>query len=375
MRSRIRQAMIPLACIILAAGAWTTPTRAVEIGQFFGGDPGEGLDLQGDFLYAVDIAGSENRKVGDALFTRDSRTTGFSIVASDIAASWATPEYGDTENDTNLERTMRGIRWSNVLNPTTPTVDITMDVVKGEKYKLQMLFTESCCDRAFDILMEDEMLVDDFVIFNYHVDQTPGIASRSDGVVIWQEFTAGDSQLSLILGMNAPDHPDNNGHISALTLERLTPAVPGDFDGNTDLDVADIDALSAAVAAGTNVSKFDLNGDAKVDTLDRTKWVSELKKTWFGDANMDLQFTSADFVLVFSAGEYEDEIAGNSGWADGDWNGDGDFNSTDFVIAFTDGGYEAGPRAAVSAVPEPSASWSLGLVVLRVIRRRRSTKV
>lgn len=352
-------------------GIWNDESRALEIGQFFGGDPGEGLDMQGDFLYALDIAGAGNRKVGDAAFTRDTRTTGFSIVASDVATTWATPEYGDTDNDNNLERVMRAIRWSNALNPTTPTVDITMDVVTGEKYKLQMLFTESCCDRGFDILMEDEMLVDDFVIYNYHVDQTPGIANRADGVVIQHEFTATDAQLSLILGLNSPNNSDNNGHISALTLERLTPALPGDFDGDGDRDVADIDSLSSAARSGANEAKFDLTGDAKVDQSDRTKWVSDLKKTWFGDANLDLEFTSADFVMVFSAGEYEDAEAGNSSWGEGDWNGDGDFNSTDFVTAFTDGGYEMGARPAVAAVPEPSAACLLFLIAIGIRPWRR----
>lgn len=53
-----------------------------------------------------------------------------------------------------------------------------------------------------------------------------------------------------------------------------------------------------------------------------------------GDSNRDGVFNSSDLVLVFQAGEYEDEIDGNSTFEEGDWNGDGDFDSADLVFAF-----------------------------------------
>ena len=59
-----------------------------------------------------------------------------------------------------------------------------------------------------------------------------------------------------------------------------------------------------------------------------------------GDANGDAVFDSSDFVQVFQAGEYEDDIDGNSTFREGDWNGDGDFDTTDFVLAFQTGRYE-----------------------------------
>ena len=60
-----------------------------------------------------------------------------------------------------------------------------------------------------------------------------------------------------------------------------------------------------------------------------------------GDSNRDGRFDSADFVTVFIAGEYEDDIDGNSTFEEGDWNGDGDFTSADLVAAFIAGNYEA----------------------------------
>ncbi len=75
---------------------------------------------------------------------------------------------------------------------------------------------------------------------------------------------------------------------------------------------------------------------------------------------------------MFQAGQYEDATAGNSGWATGDWNGDKEFNSSDFITAFQAGGYEAGPRPAVSSVPEPATGLLgfMGLLALRLRSRR-----
>ncbi len=129
----------------------------------------------------------------------------------------------------------------------------------------------------------------------------------------------------------------------------------GDFNLDGMLDAADIDALTVAALGGQNPGSFDLNADRRVDNADRVVWVHDLRNVYFGDANLDGVFTTADFVSVFQVGEYEDVTPLNSGWSDGDWNGDRDFTSGDFVTAFQDGGFEKGPRAAVAAVPEPSS--------------------
>ena len=63
-------------------------------------------------------------------------------------------------------------------------------------------------------------------------------------------------------------------------------------------------------------------------------------------------------VLVFQAGEYEDGVAGNSGWAEGDWNCDGDFTTRDLVVAFMEGGYEEGAvRAIGTGLPVRKSAW------------------
>lgn len=115
-----------------------------------------------------------------------------------------------------------------------------------------------------------------------------------------------------------------------------------------------------------------LDNGTLTDPSARAAYVHDTLKTWIGDSNLDHVFNSSDLVDVFTAGQYEDGVAGNSTWATGDWNGDGEFSSSDFVAAFSDGGYEQGPRAAVSAVPEPS---SLSLLLVGVLGFRRKSRV
>jgi hypothetical protein len=161
----------------------------------------------------------------------------------------------------------------------------------------------------------------------------------------------------------------------------FTPSVaPGDFNQDGLVDVNDIDALSVAVRNETNDSTFDLNRDGSVNNEDRAIWVQQIKHTWFGDADLDGQFTTADLVRVFQSNEYEDGKLNNSTWADGDWNGDGEFASSDFVVAFQDGGYERDirPKWGV-AVPGPSCRMLLSiasatlLIVTRGVRFQHIT--
>lgn len=147
-------------------------------------------------------------------------------------------------------------------------------------------------------------------------------------------------------------------------IELYAAGLAGDLDNNGVVDANDIDLMASAIRSGSTAAQYDLNQDKTVNSADHRYMVQVIKKTWFGDANLDGVFNTTDFVSVFQRGEYEDGVPANSGWSDGDWNGDADFNTADFVIAFQDGGFEQGPRAAVSAVPEPTglALFALGLL-------------
>jgi hypothetical protein len=152
----------------------------------------------------------------------------------------------------------------------------------------------------------------------------------------------------------------------------------GDFDANNRLDVRDLDSLSDLIRRGTIRGSapremYDVSGDGIVDLNDRQMWVEQIKKTWFGDANLDGEFNTADLITVFTAGQYEDGIENNSTWSTGDWDLDGDFNTGDLVIAFQHGGYENGRRPGAIAVPEPHSIQGvlLGLAAILTRMRRR----
>ena len=144
---------------------------------------------------------------------------------------------------------------------------------------------------------------------------------------------------------------------------------PADFSGNGALDVKDVRLLVEEIKAGTHDPSFDITQDALVNSGDMTVWVHDHANTWFGDANLDLQFNSADMVQVFAAGKYE--TGENATWGEGDWNADLEFSSGDMVAAFVAGGYEQGAKPAVSAVPEPSTICGAVVALLLALQRGR----
>lgn len=155
----------------------------------------------------------------------------------------------------------------------------------------------------------------------------------------------------------------------------LPGGVRGDFNYNGSLDAMDIDWISA-IARNEIVPQLmderivDINRDGRVNGIDRTIWIKDVRKSYLGDSDFDGEFNSTDLVSVFGEGQYEDAIAANTGWAGGDWNGDGEFDTSDLVAAFEDGGYEQGPRQA-AVVPEAVSLTQLSMLGLLWCGRRR----
>ena len=162
---------------------------------------------------------------------------------------------------------------------------------------------------------------------------------------------------------------EGNDHFALPGIILSSAGLLGDFNGSGSLDANDIDLLNEDARLGLNSAMFDLDANGTVDENDREKWVTEIANTWFGDSNLDGQFNSSDFVAVFTAGKFEQDV--DASWSEGDWNGDGRFSSGDFVIAFQGRGFEAGPRNA-KTVPEPAGMVGLlTFVSLAFTRQRR----
>ncbi len=134
---------------------------------------------------------------------------------------------------------------------------------------------------------------------------------------------------------------------------------PGDFDGNGLYNCSDIDALTAAIAAMSGETAFDLNADGNVDAADRDVWLAQAgavnvadtvgRPYLLGDATLDGVVDEEDFSL-WNHSRFTDTPA----WCAGDFNVDGVVDVSDFNIWNTTKFQHAGPLAGV---PEP-ASWS-----------------
>jgi hypothetical protein len=133
------------------------------------------------------------------------------------------------------------------------------------------------------------------------------------------------------------------------------------------IDARDIDLLVDDMWWVLDEGSLDLTGDRVVDLKDHRVWVEELAATYYGDADLDLEFNSSDLVLVFQVGQYEDDLPYNSKWNTGDWNADLELDSDDLTLAFQSGGYEQGRRPTGFAVPEPSGLLLLAGGVVAVI--------
>jgi len=145
-----------------------TQFSKIKVEGFSGGDPGEGfdalfnptegLDLQGTFLYAVNVstAGAAG-KAYDADFTAEN-VPGVTITAVNNLPAWDQPQYGDSPADDVIEKVTQSIRYA-------PVVYVRLTgLVPGSRYKLQMLFYEQCCiTRGFNIYGDGALIVENFV--------------------------------------------------------------------------------------------------------------------------------------------------------------------------------------------------------------------
>ena len=217
--------LIPLVfagLVVFAASA----DAATTIQPFTGGDPGEGLDLSGQFVYAVDVDGagreSPGYQVGDASFTGDESTPGFTMTPTDRQDN-APAVYGDTADDDNLEFVMSTGAWvSGDDNP--PDFSIDMDVQSGQEYLLQLMVVEGWNATAPGIRVFDVSVEGDVIAANFDATDIAGVQDVVDGngetnagAVIAHSFTAADDVLNIQLTHGPVDNP----RIEALTLELI----------------------------------------------------------------------------------------------------------------------------------------------------------
>lgn len=232
--------------------------RLTSCGTFTGGDAGEGLDLQGDFQYAVNMGtNGAPGQIGDAVFTADTAAGVTLSNAGAIIDNYSAPNYGATTNDDRLEQAMRSIRHRGTNGNMTVTLG---SLQRGRSYKLQLLFVEECCDRAFDVKVNGVTVFEDFRLQDFGVSGAP--------LVITHSFFATGTTASIVLDGNGITDTtlDRNPTLSAFTLERGFFVTTAANDGAGSLRQALTDA---AARAGADVITFNpavFNGEA-ADTI------------------------------------------------------------------------------------------------------------
>jgi len=183
---------------------------------FTGGDAGEGLDFQGNFVAAVNVGGPSGFNIGDAAFTSD---TG--VVAENQIPNWLTTDFGGatpTANDSNLRTVMNSIRWSNPSDGGINDVSVTIPgLTIGKTYKVQMLFAESGVNssRHHAVELEGKSIHNDYAEGAYRgVDNPNGL-----GNALIHEFVAQDTTLNFRLHSTGLANGDLNQLLNGFTVE------------------------------------------------------------------------------------------------------------------------------------------------------------
>jgi hypothetical protein len=199
------------------------------IGTYSGGDPGEGLDFQGQFAYAIDFADNNmggGQTVGNATFTPWQSTPGATIVAQNTDSSVF--QAGTTADDAALKSVVDTGRWADLPNNITADLAVT----PGRQYLLQLIFQEGWNAtapgiRQFNIDVEGTRVATNFDITAITGPQTRNMAASPQvnvqntlGAFLRYQFTAGDRDNTLNIVLSHTTNPRiDNPRIEALTLE------------------------------------------------------------------------------------------------------------------------------------------------------------
>lgn len=184
-----------------------------EIGTFTGGDPGEGLDLDGTFLYAVNVGGNAVGRIRDAAFT-DSNVPGVTLTAVWGAAH--NREFGDADTDNRLEQVVHSDRYG---DPANPVIARLANLIPGRPYKLQLLFAEDwTLRRGFDVLVDGAVSANDLNLGGVQ----GGVSVTNRAVVVTHEFLAESATVNIELnGSHVAGYANRDPLLCGFTLEAL----------------------------------------------------------------------------------------------------------------------------------------------------------
>ncbi len=185
-------------------------------------------------------------------------------------------------------------------------------------------------------------------------------------------FTAGGAEdLALAFGLVS------DGNLELGIVDYVTGSLNGDFNSDGAWNCSDIDALTAAIASGSNDLAFDMNGDGSVTfddvTAAGTGWLAVAgsqnpaqtggNSFQIADGNLDGVVDVSDFGIWNS-----NKFTNNDAWCSGDFNADGVVDVSDFG-AWNSNKFTSASDAA--AVPEPAGFGLAGISLMCIFALRR----
>lgn len=212
-------------------------TTGFSITNFTGGDIAEGLDLRGDFIYAVDLGGSGGVSAQDASFSPASNVPGLTVEADRSLTVWGPNNVfglGDqSAADQALVAVTAGVslqlsRGFDVTEHPNPLRLSLGGLAPKTRYRLQLLFAEKLDqmgispDRGFDVLVDSNTVVDDFSPLRTHRGTvlSRDVSGGSTGAVVTVDLLSNGEEVVIELG-GSTDFPDGtNPFLQAFTLER-----------------------------------------------------------------------------------------------------------------------------------------------------------
>ena len=240
---KIKPVFFAVLGIIILAQAQAS--EAAVIGTYTGPAAGEGLDLDGEFLYAINAGAggifgtSPDITIRDATFSDDFNNaqliTGVTFFGGSLDPFNTAPDFGTTPADDNLESVLTSIA---LPSQGEGRLTYEMSVTPGQAYKLQVILSENNFgaglnpgNREMDYLLYSGAFTNDPAGDGRTIyDQALNVIT-GDGFdrfqVITMEFTATDPTVTL--WARPPATPtdvsyDNVSIINAVTLEIPEPA-------------------------------------------------------------------------------------------------------------------------------------------------------
>ena len=142
-------------------------------------------------------------------------------------------------------------------------------------------------------------------------------------ITVVGSLTAGTASYDIVVRATSLD---GSSALQAFTIA-VSLGNPGDFDGDGDLDLADVDALSAAIATGSGNLLYDVNGDGQLTLADLQHWVLNIKRTLMGDSNLDFVVDGQDFIRWNNF-----KFTATNLWSQGNFNADTVVDGQDFIV-------------------------------------------